>query len=203
MKSLRVGSPSAWSVFRGCLGRLLMFAIIGIVVVIGAILGGYLMEHGNIKVLIQPAELLIIGGAAAGTVLIANPLHILKQIVAGLVVVFKGSKFTKQRYIESLRLTYELLNKARRQGLMSLETDIEDPEKSPIFSKDPQFLKDHEVRYFFCDSMRMAISGVEAFELDQLMDLDLDFHHPGAIFRLACPTPVANPPLDLALLRRC
>jgi chemotaxis protein MotA len=113
-----------------------MFAIIGISVVIEAILGGYLMEHGNIKVLIQPAELLIIGGAAAGTILIANPLHILKQIVAGLVGVFKGSKFTKQRYIESLRVTYELLNKARRQGLMSLEPDIEDPDKSPIFSKE-------------------------------------------------------------------
>jgi chemotaxis protein MotA len=136
-----------------------MFAIIGIVLVIGAILGGYLMEHGNVKVLIQPAELLIIGGAAAGTILIANPLHILKQIVAGLVVVFKGSKFTKQRYVESLRLTYELLNKARRQGLMSLERNIEDPEKSPIFSKDPEFLKDHEVRYFFAIACAWRSAG--------------------------------------------
>ncbi len=140
-----------------------MFAIIGIVIVFGAIVGGYLMEHGNIKVLLQPAELLIIGGAGAGTVLIANPLHILKQIAFGVVVVFKGSSLTKQRYIESLKLGYELLNKARRQGLMSLETDVEEPEKSPIFSKDPEFLKDHHVRYFFCDSMRMAISGVEAW----------------------------------------
>src|SRR5437763_3365405 len=116
-----------------------MFAIIGIVVVIAAILGGYLMEHGNIRVLIQPAELLIIGGAAIGTVLIANPLHILKQIAGGLSAVFKGSRFTQQRYVDSLRLIYELLNKARRQGLMSLETDIEDPDKSPIFSKNPEF----------------------------------------------------------------
>lgn len=169
-----------------------MFAIIGIVLVIGAILGGYLMEHGNVKVLLQPAELLIIGGAASGTVLIANPLHILKQIVASLGVVFKGSKFTKQRYIESLRLTYELLNKARRQGLMSLETDIEDPDKSPIFSKDPEFLKDYEVRYFFCDSMRMAISGVEAFELDQLMDLDLEVHHHEASIPVASLTTMAD-----------
>jgi len=154
-----------------------MFAIIGIVVVIGAIIGGYLMEHGNLRVLIQPAELIIIGGAAIGTVLIANPIHILSQIAGGVVGVFKGSKFTKQRYIESLRLTYELLNKARRQGLMSLETDVEDPEKSPIFSKDAEFIKDHHVRNFFCDSMRMAISGVEAFELDQLMEMDLEVHH--------------------------
>src|SRR5439155_10645176 len=150
---------------------IIMFAIIGIVVVFGAVVGGYLM------VLLQPAELLIIGGAGAGTVLIANPLHILKQIAAGIGVVFKGSKFTKQRYMESLKIAYELLNKARRQGLMSLESDVETPEQSPIFSKDPEFLKDHHVRHFFCDSMRMAISGMEAFELDQLMDLDLEVHH--------------------------
>src|SRR2546423_1528332 len=180
---LRVSLPSSRSGPRyRLLWKTPMVAIIGIIVVIVAILGGYLMEPGSVRGLIQPAELLIIGGAAGGTVLIANPLHILKQIAAGIVLVFKGSKFTKQRYVESLRLTYELLNKARRQGLMSLETDIEDPEKSPIFSKDPEFLKNHEVRYCFCDSMRMAISGVEAFELDQLMDLDLDvLHHEASI----------------------
>ncbi len=169
-----------------------MFAIIGIVVVIGAIVGGYLMEHGNLRVLIQPAELIIIGGAAIGTVLIANPLHILTQIVAGLVGAFKGSKFTKQRYVDSLRLTYELLNKARRQGLMSLETDIEDPEKSPIFSKDAEFLKDHHVRNFFCDSMRMAISGVEAFELDQLMEMDLEVYHHESTIPIASLSTMAD-----------
>ncbi len=169
-----------------------MFAIIGIVVVIAAIFGGYLMEHGNIRVLLQPAELLIIGGASIGTILIANPLHILKQIAGGVIVVFKGSKFTKQRYVDSLRLTYELLNKARRQGLMSLETDIEDPDKSPIFSKDAEFLKNHEVRYFFCDSMRMAISGIEAFELDQLMDLDLDVLHHEASLPVASLSTMAD-----------
>jgi chemotaxis protein MotA len=108
-----------------------MFAIIGIVIVFGSVLGGYLMEHGNVKVLVQPAELVVIGGAAIGTVLIANPLHILKQIVGGVVGVFGGSKFTKQRYLESLKMMYELLNKARREGLMALEADVEDPGKSP------------------------------------------------------------------------
>src|ERR1700758_5175730 len=132
-----------------------MFVIIGIVVVIGAVVGGYLMEHGNLKVLIQPAELLIIGGAASGTVLIANPLHILKQIAAGVAGVFGGSKFTKQRYLDSLKMMYELLNKARREGLMSLEADVEDPTKSPVLSKYPAFLKDHHVRDYFCDTMRM------------------------------------------------
>jgi chemotaxis protein MotA len=81
-----------------------MFVLIGIVVVFGAVVGGYLMEHGNIRVLLQPAELLIIGGAASGTVLIANPLFILKKIVGGLMGVVKGSKFTKERYLESLRM---------------------------------------------------------------------------------------------------
>src|SRR5689334_8017414 len=103
-----------------------MFVIIGIVVVIGAIVGGYLMEHGNLRVLLQPAELIIIGGAAAGTVLVANPLHILKKIVSGIVGALKGSPFTKQRYLDSLRTMYDLLNKARREGLMSLEADVEE-----------------------------------------------------------------------------
>ena len=83
-----------------------MFSIIGILIVIAAIMGGYLMEHGNVKVLLQPAELLIIGGAAMGTVLIAYPLHILKKIISGVVGVFGGSKFTKKRYIESLKMMY-------------------------------------------------------------------------------------------------
>ena len=154
-----------------------MFAIIGIVIVFGCVLGGFLMEHGNIRVLIQPAELLIIGGAASGTVLIANPLHILKQIAGGIGGVFGGSKFTKQRYLDSLKMVYDLLNKARREGLMALENEIETPEKSTILSKYPQFLNDHHIRDYFCDTMRMAISGVEAFDLDQLLDLDLEVHH--------------------------
>jgi chemotaxis protein MotA len=159
-----------------------MFAIIGIVVVFGAVLGGYLMEHGSIRVLIQPAELLIIAGAASGTVLIANPLHILKRIAGGVGGVFGGSKFTKQRYLDSLKTMYELFNKARREGLMALENDIEEPGKSPILSKNPALLNDHHVRDFFCDTMRMAISGTEAFDLDQLLELDMEvLHHEASV----------------------
>jgi chemotaxis protein MotA len=169
-----------------------MFAIIGIVVVFGSVLGGYLMEHGNVRVLIQPAELVVIGGAAIGTVLIANPLHILKQIVGGVAGVFAGSKFTKQRYLDSLKMMYELLNKARREGLMSLEGDVEDPAKSPLLSKYPAFLKDHHVRDYFCDTMRMAISGVEAFDLDQLLDLDMEVHHHGSSLPIASLSSMAD-----------
>lgn len=154
-----------------------MFAIIGIVVVFGAVLGGYLMEHGHLKVLIQPAELLIIAGAGAGTVLVANPLHILKKIAAGLVGVFGGSKYTKQLYLDMIKTMYDLLNKARKEGLMSLEADVEEPEKSPILSKNTALVKDHHAMAFLCDTLRMAITGVEPFDLDQLLDLDMEVHH--------------------------
>ena len=155
-----------------------MFSIIGIVVVFGCIVAGYLMEHGNLKVLIQPAELIIIGGAALGTVLIANPLHIVKQILAGIGAAFGSSKFTRQRYIESLKMMYELLNKARKEGLVALETDIEEPEKSPLLSKYKDFIKNHHLCDFVCDTMRMAVSGgVEVFDLDQMLDSDMEVHH--------------------------
>ena len=154
-----------------------MFAIIGILVVFGCVVAGYLMEHGNIRVLIQPAELVIIGGAAVGTVLVANPLHILKKIVGGIGGVFGGPKFTKQAYLDALKMMYDLLNRARKDGLMALESDVEEPEKSPVFSKNTAFMKNHHVRDFVCDSLRMAITGVDAFDLDQMLDLDLEVHH--------------------------
>jgi chemotaxis protein MotA len=157
-----------------------MFVIIGIAVVFACIVAGYLMEHGNLRVLVQPAELLIIAGAAVGTVLIANPLHILKKIVAGITGAFRGSKFSKESYIDALKMMYNLLNKARKDGLMSLETDVEDPGKSPLFSKNEMFMQNHHIRDFVCDSLRMAITGVDSFELDQMLDLDLEVHHQDA-----------------------
>ena len=155
-----------------------MFAIIGIVVVFGAVVGGYLMEHGKLLVLVQPAELLIIGMASVGTLLIGNPLHILKKIGAGLGGVFKGSKFTTQWYLDSLKMLYELFNKARREGLVALESDTETPDKSQIFTKYPAFVEDHHARDFVCDTLRMAISGgVDPFDVDQMMELDMEVHH--------------------------
>jgi chemotaxis protein MotA len=155
-----------------------MFAIIGIVVVFGCIVAGYLMEHGNIRVLLQPAELLIIAGAAAGTVLIANPLHILKQIAIGLGSVFGASRYTRQRYVETLKMMFDMLNKARREGLVALESDIEEPAKSPLFSKYKDFMNQHHAVSFVCDTMRMAVSGgVEVFDLDQMLESDMEVHH--------------------------
>src|SRR5271170_5557547 len=154
-----------------------MFAIIGIVVVFGCVAAGYLMEHGNIRVLLQPAELITIGGAAIGTILIANPVYILKQIAGGIGGVFTGSKFGKQAYLDTLKMMYDLLNKARKDGLMALEGDVEEPAKSAVFAKNPAFLKNHHVCDFVCDSLRMAVTGVDAFDLDQMLDLDMEVQH--------------------------
>src|ERR1035438_8918781 len=155
-----------------------MFAIVGILVVFGAIAGGYLMEKGILAVLMQPAELLIIGGAAIGTILIANPRHILMGIVQGMVGVFAASKFTGQRYLDSLKMLYELFNHARRNGMAALETDIEEPEKSKIFSAYPSVLKNHHAVHFICDTMRTACAGVvDPFDMDQMMELDMEVHH--------------------------
>ncbi len=169
-----------------------MFAIIGILVVFGSVVGGYLLEHGNIMVLLQPAELLIIGGAAGGTILVANPLHILKKIAAGIPAIFKGSKFTKEMYLDSMKMMYDLLNRARREGLMALENDVEEPDKSAVFSKHPEFLKDHHIRDYVCDTLRMAVSGSEPFDLDQLLELDLDVHHHWGSMPVASLTTTAD-----------
>jgi chemotaxis protein MotA len=155
-----------------------MFSIGGILLVFGCVIAGYLMEKGKIGVLIQPAELIIILGAAIGTVLTANPIHILKKIVAGLMGVLKGSPFPKQRYVDTLKMMFDLLAKSRKEGAIAIEGEVEDPDKSPIFSRYPVFLKDHHARDFVCDTMRMAITGgVGAFDVDQMMELDMEVHH--------------------------
>ena len=139
------------------------------------------MEKGKMGVLMQPAELLIIGGAALGTVLTANPVHILKKLISGVLSVLKGSPYPKKRYLETLKMMFDLLARARKEGAIAIEGDIEAPDKSPILSKYPAFLKDHHVRDFVCDTMRMAITGgVSAFDVDQMMELDMEVHHHSA-----------------------
>jgi chemotaxis protein MotA len=155
-----------------------MFAIIGILLVFGAVIGGFLMEKGHLAVLVQPAEFLIIVGAALGTLLIANPMHTLKGIFAGAFSVFGKSHYGKERYLSTLKMMFELLNKIRRTGMLSIEMDIEKPEESLIFKEYPAFLNDHHVRGFVCDTMRMAVTGgVDPFDMDQMMDLDMDVQH--------------------------
>lgn len=155
-----------------------MVSIIGIVVVLGAIAGGYLMEHGKFLVLVQPAELLIILGSAIGTVIVANPLPTLMRIVKGMLGIISGSPFTKAYYLENLKMIYELYNMARKSGTAKLEEEVDNPTKSPVFSKYPKFLKSHHAVRFLCDTLRMAVSGgVDPMEIDQMMEVDLEVHH--------------------------
>src|SRR5262245_55813965 len=136
-----------------------MFAIIGILVVIGAVIGGYLMEHGHLAVLVQPAELVIIGGAALGTVFIGNPLPPVIAMVKGMIGVLKGSPCNKASYLETLKMMNDVFSYARKNSLAKLEADVEDPDKSQLFTKYPKFAKDHHALYFFCDTLRMLITG--------------------------------------------
>jgi len=170
-----------------------MFSIIGIVIVFAAVLGGFLMEKGPLAVLMQPSEVVIIVGASIGTMLAANPMHVLKKIAAGLTQILSGSKFSTQRYLDTLKMMFLLFNKARKEGLVAIESDIEEPAKSPLFSKYPAFLENHHIRDFVCDTMRMAITGgASTFDVDQMMELDMDVHHAGASQPASALTTVAD-----------
>jgi len=155
-----------------------MFALIGFVVVTGAILAGYVMEKGNLLVLLQPAELVIILGAALGTVLIANPPATLKRMIKALFSIFGGDSRNAGFYLENLKMLNELFGHARKLGMAKLEADVDEPSASAVFSKYPRFLKDHHVLAFVCDTLRTYISGgVDPYELDQMMELDMEVHH--------------------------
>jgi chemotaxis protein MotA len=155
-----------------------MLALIGIVVVFGAVIGGFLMEKGHILVLLQPAELVTIAGAALGTILIANPVYIIKAMIAGLIGVLSPSKFDKQRYLATLKMMFELFNKVRKNGLNGIEDDVEKPAASEIFKRYPDFLKDHHSEAFVCDTLRTAITGgVDPFDMDQMMEIDMEVAH--------------------------
>ena len=170
-----------------------MFVIIGMVIVIGGIVGGYLMEHGILGVLVQPAEVVIIGGSALGTLLIANPLPTVIGIFKGILAALKPSPYNQKFYLETLKMLNDLFMHARKNGLVKLEADVEEPDKSPIFSKYPVFLKNHHAVHFLCDTLRMSISGgVGAFELDQMMEMDIEGHHHEAMQPVGALSAVAD-----------
>ncbi len=155
-----------------------MIAFAGIGIVIAAILGGYLMEGGKLLVLFQPAEFLIIGGAAGGALIIGSGPKTLKTMISQLASLPKSGP-TKKDYLDLLSMLYELLTVARRDGIMALEGHIERPEGSAIIGKYPSFAKNHHAVSFLADTMRLIISGsgVQAHDLDALMDVDLETHH--------------------------
>ncbi len=168
-----------------------MFVIIGSLVVIISILGGFSI-HGDLATLVQPTEFIIIIGAALGSLIVANPLPVLKKVVAGVLGTLKGAKVSKKGYLELLQMLYELFQFAKREGLIALEPHVENPESSSIISKYQPFLANHHAVDFLCDTLKVVLSGgVPAHDLEELMDLDLEAIHedenipPGAVQTLA------------------
>lgn len=155
-----------------------MFTIIGMVVVFVSVIGGYMLEHGNLHVLFQPIELMIIGGASLGAFVIASPIKIIKAVIANLIGMLKGKSYSKESYIETLMLLGEIFNKIRKEGLISIEGDIEEPEKSKIFSSHPTILKNHHVTTLITDTLRMVMTtGMSSHELEALLDAELEAMH--------------------------
>jgi len=155
-----------------------MFIFIGAAVVLGGVITGYVFEGGHILALNQPMELLIIGGAALGALVIATPLPVIKGIFGQLMGVITGSSKSKKEYLELLVMMFEIFNVARRDGLVGLENHIEHPDESEIFGRYPSFLKNKHAVAFFSDTMRVIISGaVQPHDLEDLMDSDIEATH--------------------------
>lgn len=175
-----------------------MFVIVGWVVILVCVFGVYIFHGGNIMVIMKalPFELITIGGATIGAFLANNQMKVVKATMKGLKACFKSSKYTKARYMELLALMFDILQKARKEGLMAIEKDVEEPETSALFNKYPTVGTDHHVVEFITDYLRMMVSGnLNAHEIESLMDSEIDTHHQeahapvAAIARLAGALP--------------
>lgn len=155
-----------------------MFVIIGYIVVCATIFGGYAMAGGHLGALWQPLEVLMIFGGAFGAFIVGNDAKALKATMKALPSLFKGSKYNKALYMDLLALLFEILGKIRKEGMMSIEKDVDDPESSALFSKYPKILSDHHLVEFITDYLRLMVSGnMDAFQVENLMDNEIETHH--------------------------
>nr|WP_295775448.1 flagellar motor stator protein MotA [Rhodoferax sp.] len=157
-----------------------MFVIVGWLVILVCVFGVYIFHGGNIMVILHalPFELITIGGATVGAFLANNQMKVVKATIKGLGMCFKGSKYTKARYMELMALMYDILQKARKEGLMAIEKDVEEPHESELFKKYPAVGHDHHVVEFITDYLRMMVSGnLNAHEIESLMDSEIETHH--------------------------
>jgi chemotaxis protein MotA len=155
-----------------------VLVILGYFVVCASVFGGFAMAGGHLAALLQPIELLMIGGAAVGAFVVGNNSKAIKATLKALPTVFKGSKYTKKLYLDLLSFLFEILTKIRKDGMMSIENDVEEPEKSALFSKYPELLQNHHLIEFICDYLRLMLSGnMDAFQIENLMDNEIDTHH--------------------------
>jgi len=154
-----------------------MFTIIGAAIVIACVFGGFLLEHGNLAVLFQPVELLIIGGAAVGGFIIASPMKVIKAVMGGIVKMLSGKGYTKADYLEALTMLGEVFYKIRKEGLVSVEGDVDNPRESVIFTKYPRFFKNHHALDLVVDTLRTVMTTkIEPNELEALIDAELESH---------------------------
>jgi chemotaxis protein MotA len=155
-----------------------MFVIIGSVIVIVGVFGGYLLEHGNLAVIFQPAEFIIIYGAALGGFLISAPLKVINMVIRSLIRMFTHTPLSKNDYQELLLLLNGIFYKIRQQGLVAVESDVDDVASSVLFNKYPKVMKNHHAISFIADTLRTVMSTtIESHELDALMENELDSHH--------------------------
>ncbi len=155
-----------------------MLVIVGYIIIIISVFGGFALAGGHLASLWQPVEVLMIGGGAVGAFVVGNSSKALKATLKALPTVFKGSKFTKSLYMELMTLLYEILGKIRKEGLMSIEGDVDDPNNSPIFTKYPGILADHHITEFITDYLRLMVGGnLNSLEIESLMDSELETHH--------------------------
>jgi len=162
--------------------------LIGIVVVLACVGVGFTIHGGNVLVLMSPIEVMIICGASFGALIIGNPARVTLGVIKSGVTLVTPSKYNKVFYLDLLTLLYDIFNKTRREGLMAIEGDIEEPESSPIFTNYPNIMKDHHVIEFICDYLRIMVAGNMApHELEALIDQEMEGHHqeagliPGAV----------------------
>ena len=169
-----------------------MFVIVGAIIVIAGVIGGYVLHHGNLSILFQPTELLIIGGAALGAFISQSPPKILATVFKGLSKVFAKS-MSKADFIDMLSLMNKIFSKMRKEGLIAIENDIENPEESPIFKEHESVMKNHHALQFICDNLKVIISSnISPFELETVMDSEIEAHHKEAMIPADAVTKIAD-----------
>jgi chemotaxis protein MotA len=170
-----------------------LLVIIGYLFVLFSVFGGFALAGGHLAALFQPIELLMIGGAAIGAFFVGNNGKAIKATFKAMPGLLKGSKYTKALYMELMTLLFEVLSKVRKEGLMSIEGDIEKPEESPIFSKYPGVLADHHIVEFMTDYLRLMVSGnMDAFQIENLMDNEIETHHAEGEIPVHCISKVGD-----------
>lgn len=155
-----------------------MLVVLGYIVVLGSVFGGFVLNGGHLGAMYQPFELLTIGGSAIGAFIVGNSGKAIVATLKSLPGVFKGSHYNKAIYMELMGLLYEILSKVRKEGLMSIESDVDNPKQSPMFTKYPKVLKDHHAIEFMTDYLRLMVGGnLNAMEIENLMESEIDTHH--------------------------